>query len=190
MERSLSHVGQLEDVLLGSADLDSAVAVVARITLEMLGRGNMLRRGASVRAPFCSQGETLMFGQWKTMLLAITSALLLLPGICTAQAGQCAAVIPSNPLPDLIVDPLRLSLDVLVTREKFAANDCAVVEGCVSRKGTHQLQRFTSSTPNVGKGDLVIGVPSNVQTFFIKASATITFISSSMPIIGCGRMRV
>jgi hypothetical protein len=39
MERSLSRVGQLEDVLLGSADLDSAVAVVARVTFEMLGRG-------------------------------------------------------------------------------------------------------------------------------------------------------
>jgi len=107
-----------------------------------------------------------MFGPWKTMLLAMTSALLLLPGICTAQTGQCAAVIPDNPLPDLIVDPLRLQLDTLVTREKFAANDCAVVEGCVSGKGTHQLLRFTSSTPNIGKGDLVIGDPLQCPNLF------------------------
>lgn len=39
MDRSVSSVGQPEDVLLGIADLDSAVAVVARVTSELLGCG-------------------------------------------------------------------------------------------------------------------------------------------------------
>jgi hypothetical protein len=107
-----------------------------------------------------------MFGQSKTIPLMIVSAMLFLPAICAAQTGQCATVVPGNSLPDLIVDPLRLQLDVLVTREKFAADDCAVVEGCVSGKGTHQLLRFTSSTPNIGQGDLVIGDPLQCPNLF------------------------
>ena len=107
-----------------------------------------------------------MFGPCTTKLLAIVSAVLMLPGIGTAQTGQCAAVISGNPLPDLIVDPLRLKQDVIVTNEKFPATDCAVVEGCVSSKGNHQLLRFTSSTPNIGGGDLVIGNPLQCPNLF------------------------
>lgn len=102
---------------------------------------------------------------WNSALLFLL-ATFVLGNICTAQTGQCATVIPGNSLPDLIVDSNRLSLDVLVTDEKFAANDCAVVEGCVSSKGTHQLLRFTSATPNVGQGDLVIGDPLQCPNLF------------------------
>ena len=110
-----------------------------------------------------------MFGQSKATLLLLISAVLLFPQVCTAQTGQCATVIPGNLLPDLIVNPERLKLDLLVTQERFSATDCAVMEGCVTGKGNHQLLRFTSATPNVGKGDLVIGDPLQCPDLFAQS---------------------
>jgi hypothetical protein len=45
-ERLVSSIGQLENVLLGGADLHLAVIVAARVALELLGRsiGNRPRR--------------------------------------------------------------------------------------------------------------------------------------------------
>jgi hypothetical protein len=83
-----------------------------------------------------------------------------------AQTGLCAAVIPGQPLPDLIVDSQRLKKDIIVTVENFARTACAVVEGCVSSRGSHELLRFTSATPNVGQGDLVIGDPNSCPNLF------------------------
>ncbi len=97
---------------------------------------------------------------------SIFAALLLLSDIATPQTGPCATVIPGNPLPDLIVNQSRLASDIHVTDEKFSSYDCAVVNGCVTSKGTHQLLRFTSAIPNVGGGDLVIGDPSQCTNLF------------------------
>ena len=98
--------------------------------------------------------------------IAVISAMVLLSSASSSQTGQCATVIPGNPLPDLIVNQARLKSDIHVTVEKFASTDCAVVEGCVTGKGTHQLLRFTSSVPNVGGGDLVIGDPLQCPNLF------------------------
>jgi lysyl oxidase len=87
-------------------------------------------------------------------------------GNLQAQTGACATVIPGNALPDLIVDTNRLKADLLLTTENFAKNTCAVIEGCVSSKGNHDLLRFSSSTPNVGAGDLYIGDPSRCPNLF------------------------
>ena len=106
-----------------------------------------------------------MFGHFKSILL-FSLVVSFLPVISVAQTAQCGVAVPGQPLPDLIVDSLRLKLDTIVTTEKFAANDCAVVEGCVSGKGNHQLLRFTSATPNVGQGDLVIGDPQQCPNLF------------------------
>jgi hypothetical protein len=86
------------------------------------------------------------------------------PGI--AQTGPCATVVPGQPLPDLIVDSQRLKSGIVVTVENFSHTACAVVEGCVSTRGSHELLRFTSATPNVGQGDLVIGDPNSCPNLF------------------------
>jgi len=83
-----------------------------------------------------------------------------------AQTGTCATVIPGQALPDLIVDPAVLRANLVVTRENFSQTQCAVVEGCVDRRGQHQLLRFAVSTPNVGAGDLVIGDPNDCPGLF------------------------
>ena len=100
-------------------------------------------------------------------VLSLISVLLLVSNTSFSQTGQCATVIPGNPLPDLIVNQTRLASDMHVTVEKFSSYDCAVVEGCVTNKGTHQLLRFTSAIPNVGGGDLVIGDPAQCTNLFV-----------------------
>ena len=94
---------------------------------------------------------------FKLTLLVLVSLLSIKLGL--AQTGNCASIIQGNSLPDLIVDGKRLKADLILSTEKFAQTACAVVEGCVSSRGTHLVLRFSSSTPNVGLGDLVIGDP-------------------------------
>jgi hypothetical protein len=74
--------------------------------------------------------------------------------------------IVGNPLPDLIVDAQRLKSDIVISVENFSRTACAVIEGCVKSRGSHEVLRFTSATPNVGQGDLVIGNPDNCPNLF------------------------
>lgn len=95
----------------------------------------------------------------KTKALAVAVACAILPAApALAQLGPCAVPIGPN-LPDLIVDPLLLRAQVVLTEETFGPNSCTVAEGCVSAPGTHLLLRFTSSTPNIGQADLFVGDP-------------------------------
>ena len=93
-------------------------------------------------------------------LILVIGACLLTAGSVVAQLGPCA--IPTGPLrPDLIVDGALLKAQMLITEETFGTDSCTVREGCVTAAGTHLLLRFTSSTPNIGQADLVVGNPSN-----------------------------
>jgi Lysyl oxidase len=103
--------------------------------------------------------------RWVMPLALIASAALLAAGTVVAQLGPCA--VPTGPLrPDLIVDGHLMKAQMVVTEETFASNSCSVIEGCVTSPGTHLLLRFTSSTPNVGQADLVVGNPSNCGDLF------------------------
>ncbi len=77
-----------------------------------------------------------------------------------AQLAECAAPVGPK-LPDLIVDREKLANQWHIEETAFAANSCTVVEGCVTGSGERRLLRFTSSTPNIGDADLVIGNPQN-----------------------------
>src|SRR5262245_25940055 len=83
-----------------------------------------------------------------------------------AQTAACAIAVAGQPLPDLIVDLSRLRSDIVINKENFNVNSCAVVEACVPSRGIHQLLRFTASTPNIGQGDLVIGDPNQCPNLF------------------------
>jgi hypothetical protein len=61
--------------------------------------------------------------------------------------------------PDLVVDPAALAGDLDVVRRRFRANDCSVIEGEVQTDGNRLLQQFTTTTPNLGPGELFIGDP-------------------------------
>ena len=59
-----------------------------------------------------------MFGHFKSILL-FSLVVSFLPVISVAQTAQCGMAVPGQPLPDLIVDSLRLKLDTIVTTEKL-----------------------------------------------------------------------
>ena len=63
------------------------------------------------------------------------------------------------PLPDLRVVADESS--VRIRQETFAADSCALLEGCVGAPGSRRLLRFSMYTRNVGAADLVLGVPAN-----------------------------
>ncbi|MBI2686253.1 MAG: hypothetical protein HYX27_08050 [Acidobacteria bacterium] len=67
--------------------------------------------------------------------------------------------MPSDPLPDLIVDQGSLRQHWVTRVEDLPATFCSVVEGGVT-PGEHMLLRFTVSTPNIGLADVNIGDPS------------------------------
>ena len=62
-------------------------------------------------------------------------------------------------VPDLQFVAGEMASTFVVTADPFAADDCAVAEGCVGGAGTRTLLRFDTVTANRGSGDLVVGVP-------------------------------
>jgi hypothetical protein len=80
-----------------------------------------------------------------------------LAGVAAAQMGPCA-VQTGSLLPDLIVDAEKLKT-WRVAEERISASSCALIEGCLTTAGKRKLLRFTSSTPNIGEADLIIGDP-------------------------------
>ncbi len=102
-------------------------------------------------------------------LFVLLLGTLLLTTSGDAQVGPCATPIGPD-LPDLIVDQDLLRAQMYVTEETFSATGCTVAEGCVTSPGTHLLLRFMSSTPNIGKADLVIGDPTNCLSSLFRFS--------------------
>jgi lysyl oxidase len=99
-----------------------------------------------------------------TALLTLLSLLIVVGG---AQADTAACAVPNGTaLPDLVMDERALRGQVFVTEEKFQNSSCTVQEGFVSTPGPHTLLRFTTATPNIGQGALVIGDPNQCPGLF------------------------
>jgi hypothetical protein len=86
-------------------------------------------------------------------------------GMARADTGPCGTNV-GGPLPDLVVNGTKLAQYVAVSEEKFTSSSCAVQEGFVSGPGWKTLLRFTTSTPNIGPGALVIGNPANCPALY------------------------
>lgn len=80
-----------------------------------------------------------------------------------AEPGQVPCQDPRG-CPDLLVDETRL-MDGSITEESFETDDCAVVEGA-TKEGDRRLLRFTFATPNLGRGDLIVGAPDDNPQWF------------------------
>jgi len=88
----------------------------------------------------------------------LVAAALAVPPV--AASDTCPVFVPcTDPrgCPDLVVDPAPLS-QWSSSRQRFRSNDCSVVEGEV-QAGWRLLARFTTTTPNLGPGDLFVGDP-------------------------------
>lgn len=87
---------------------------------------------------------------------------LLVPGVAGAQLVPCSQ---PNACADLTIDPATMSKSLRVATLKFSATSCAVVEGEVV-VGTRKLLRFTTTYPNLGTADLVVGAPAAHPEWF------------------------
>lgn len=97
--------------------------------------------------------------------IVVATLVALSASIATGDTGPCA-VDQGGPLPDLIVDGTRLAQTLNVSEEKFSSKSCSVIEGCVSTPGPHTVLRFTTSTPNIGPGALLIGDPNQCANLY------------------------
>jgi hypothetical protein len=84
---------------------------------------------------------------------------------CDTRAGETCAESACCPrgqcqdLPDLRLDETVLRDSLHVTSASFAADNCALREGCVDAPGNRRLVRFTTMVGNFGTADLFIGSP-------------------------------
>ena len=79
-------------------------------------------------------------------------------GPTSQRATRSSGVPYTGELPDLIVDAKTTQQHWVNRTEDFPANFCSIIEGGVSA-GTHDVIRFTVTTPNIGKGDVFVGSP-------------------------------
>jgi lysyl oxidase len=108
-------------------------------------------------------------------LLSLAIAALSLSTIATAviPLGNSAEVpctdvfLTQTACPDLIVDPAKLLVQQPAT-QTFSTSSCDVQEG-TTQPGARNLMRFYQSTPNIGLGDLKVGVPSQHPEWFYYA---------------------
>lgn len=130
--------------------------------IELRGPGprqvRSLRSGQS--ADFSWRGRTVGSGEVRVRLEAMATR----PNGERVSSGpiECSASLssPTGGLPDLTVLESDLRESIMIETRDFARNHCAVVEGCVAAPGSRRLLRFTTTTPNLGPGDLFIGDPS------------------------------
>ncbi|HEY1557208.1 MAG TPA: lysyl oxidase family protein [Kofleriaceae bacterium] len=59
--------------------------------------------------------------------------------------------------PDLALVASQMTGSTLVLDQTFAADDCAIAEGCIAQPGPRKLLVFDTVTENVGTADLVLG---------------------------------
>lgn len=71
-----------------------------------------------------------------------------LPGahVCNLPSGKA----------DITVDEPALARSIYVTQSRFAADDCAIAEGCVAAPGVRRLLRFATSVANFGGAPAII----------------------------------
>jgi hypothetical protein len=76
----------------------------------------------------------------------------------SAAVARSSGVPDTDGLPDLIVDSKTTQNNWVNRTEDLPANFCSVLEGGVT-PGTHDIIRFTVTTPNIGNADVFIGSP-------------------------------
>jgi hypothetical protein len=89
---------------------------------------------------------------------------------CSPQGGRFECVDRDAggacPAANLWVDTTRIVDQYAVEWQSFAADDCALVERCVSGSGWRRLLRFDTWTPNTGTADMFLGVPDMSSPYF------------------------
>jgi len=103
------------------------------------------------------------------MRLLALSAVLAVAVACAEPSSRTLTAPGSGPslvqnavdttgLPDLIVDSDATQQNWVNRVEDLPADFCSVIEGGVT-PGTHNILRFTVTTPNIGNADVFVGSP-------------------------------
>jgi hypothetical protein len=80
-------------------------------------------------------------------------------GACLALAGE------ECPLPDLVISGEEAAASARIEERFFEPSSCAIEESCVGGPGLRRLLRFSTYTPNLGDGDLILGNPQQSGQF-------------------------
>ena len=105
----------------------------------------------------------------KTILFRIAILTSCVLGLVLSVTGQRTSVTRDFPiynngrLPDLVVDPQRLTAQMEIVDRYFDTTDCAIQAGVVGGSGYRRLLRFDTVLMNMGDGDLVVGDRSDPQ---------------------------
>jgi hypothetical protein len=100
------------------------------------------------------------------------------PGSVTAlDAAPADTAPPDQPdaqpigLPDLVLNPRRLRVELSIGEETFASDACELmpVDDCVLGSGPRRLLRFAVETVNIGLRDLEVGVPGPDNPDFVRS---------------------
>jgi hypothetical protein len=91
--------------------------------------------------------------------LACPSTASVCDGVCCPAGVACDLDDGGCQLPDLFVDEAALFDTAEVQEAHFSGESCAILEGCVDAPGDRRLLRFSTTTPNEGNADLVMGRP-------------------------------
>jgi hypothetical protein len=118
----------------------------------------------------CRRSVTRLFLVAASLIAALTAAgAFSQAGAQTTESQSlCSPVVPcSDPrgCPDLVVDGDVLAQSWFIRNFRFSESDCTVIEGEV-QAGKRRLLRFTSTTPNLGPGALIIGNPLDHPEWF------------------------
>ena len=87
-------------------------------------------------------------------------------GVCCPQNTQCDLANGGCQLPDLSVNEQALFDTMQVVERNFAQESCEIEEGCVDAAGDRRVLRFSTTTPNKGNADLVMGRPNDRPDLF------------------------
>lgn len=95
--------------------------------------------------------------RFRAVMLILAVAALAAPVLAQAQPPVPFPACPDvRGCPDLLTDPETFAPRISV--QSFSPTSCDVIEGMV-QPGQRKLVRFTFTTPNFGRGDLIVGPP-------------------------------
>ena len=97
------------------------------------------------------------------------------PSGVTTRCVMLPAGVTECPLPDLTIDPARVTSDMSFGWEFFEDTDCSVEDACVRAPGWRRLMRFSTQTPNLGNGDAYFGAPRAGNPAFDYSACTMQY---------------
>lgn len=122
----------------------------------------VLCAGASGCQPFCEEKLEISASAEAKRWTEGEGALTVMADLDFSKPGPEPGI---SAMPDLQVNPWRVSESISLGTESLEEGSCAIEEGCVLGLGSRRLLRFESAIQNRGGADWVMGDPSLSESF-------------------------